>query len=265
MRLFTRQGLGLALLPAVAAAVLIFGGCVEYTAPPARPLVKSNAAITIQRLVSRVDADAPMLIFIDGARSNFYLTNGETELIPIDEGEHTIYVQVGTFQSETLEFTANQGTISFAASVESREITLSRTDAGSGSTAKTGAGKGPKLGWTPLPSCQDGGWSSVPISDKVDYNLLYDDIVSRISRSYEIDMISKETGYIRTKWNNRNVTNGQVTNSYRTKVTMKLSPQRSKIEVNAEAEKLEDEGWVQGCDTQLLENLKQDLRGLSGY
>jgi len=127
-------------------------------------------------------------------------------------------------------------------------------------------GGGAKLGWET--SCSEAGWASIPISDRVDYNMLYDDVVSLISKKYEIEMLSKESGYIRTKWTNRTVTATgvvQVTDYYRTKVTIKLSPQRSKIEVNSEAERLINGNWVIGCDTKLLETMKQDLRGLSGY
>jgi len=129
-----------------------------------------------------------------------------------------------------------------------------------------GSGGGAKLGWET--SCAEAGWASIPISDRVDYNVLYDDVVSLISRKYEIEMLSKESGYIRTKYTNRTVTTTgetQITDAYRTKVTVKLSPQRSKIEINSEAEKLINGNWVVGCDTKLLETMKQDLRGLSGY
>ncbi|MDR2591712.1 MAG: hypothetical protein LBC59_02760 [Chitinispirillales bacterium] len=125
---------------------------------------------------------------------------------------------------------------------------------------------GPKLGWET--SCAEAGWASIPISDRVDYNVLYDDVVSLVSRKYEIEMLSKESGYIRTKWTNRTVTTTgqiQVTEDYRSKITIKLSPQRSKIEVNSEAEKMINGSWILGCDTRVLETIKQDLRGLSGY
>jgi hypothetical protein len=121
-------------------------------------------------------------------------------------------------------------------------------------------------GWSS--TCQDAGWASVPISEKVDYNVLYDDVVSLVSRKYEIEMLSKESGYIRTKWNNRYVSEAgqmQIMDAYRTRVSIKLSPQKSKIEVNSEAEKLISGNWAVGCDTRVLETMKKDLLGLSGY
>jgi hypothetical protein len=118
-------------------------------------------------------------------------------------------------------------------------------------------------GWST--SCTDGGWASIPISDKVEYNLLYEDVVSIVVRRFEIEMLTKESGYIRTKWDNRFATDGVSSNSYRTRITIKLSEQRKKIEVKSEAERLEVDNWVQGCDTRVLETMKQDLQGLSGY
>jgi len=118
-------------------------------------------------------------------------------------------------------------------------------------------------GWST--NCSDGGWASVPISGRIEYDLLYEDVVSLVSKRFEIEMLTKESGYIRTKWDYRFATDGEVSNTYRTRITIKLSPQRNRIEVKSEAEKLRGKSWIQGCDTRLLETMKQDLQGISGY
>jgi uncharacterized lipoprotein len=118
-------------------------------------------------------------------------------------------------------------------------------------------------GWST--NCSDGGWATIPFSERVDYGLLWEDATSLIAKRFEIEMVTRESGYIRTKWDYRFATDGQTVTNYRTRVTLKISEKRRNIEVKSEAEKLDDKYWIQGCDTRVLETMKQDLQGISGY
>jgi hypothetical protein len=103
------------LLMAAAAVGLVFTGC--YTPPPVRPAM-SQTVITIQRHPEKTDAKKPMEIYIDDTKSKTFVANGESVSVPVNDGVHYIYVKVGKNQSETLNFTAAQSTVSFVASVE---------------------------------------------------------------------------------------------------------------------------------------------------
>jgi len=120
-------------------------------------------------------------------------------------------------------------------------------------------------GWT-TKNCSDVGWATIPFSDRVDYGLLWEDVTSIISRKFEMEMVTKESGYIRTKWNYDFATDGKRVEDYRTRVTLKINERRKNIEVNSEAEKFKaNDDWFRGCDTRVLETMKQDLKGISGY
>jgi hypothetical protein len=112
----------------------------------------------------------------------------------------------------------------------------------------------------------EGGWASVLISDRVSYALAWEDVTSILTQKFEIDMISKESGYIRTKWKTNwvAVPGGRPQKDYRVRVTIKMSETRKKIEVNAEAEKKNGDFWIQGYDSQLLETMKKDIAGIVG-
>jgi hypothetical protein len=118
-------------------------------------------------------------------------------------------------------------------------------------------------GWST--NCSDGGWATIPFSDRVDYGLLWEDVTSLVSKRFEIEMVTKESGYVRTKWDYRFATDGKTVENYRTRVTLKINERRKNIEVRSEAEKLESGSWFQGCDTRVLETMKQDLKGVSDY
>jgi len=118
-------------------------------------------------------------------------------------------------------------------------------------------------GWSA--NCPDGGWATIPFSERVDYNLLWEDATSIITKRFEIEIATKESGYIRTKWDYRFATDGKTVENYRTKITLKINERRKSIEVRSEAEKLQVDSWIQGCDTKVLETMKQDLKGVSDY
>jgi len=95
--------------------LLFLVGC--YTPPPVRPNV-SQTVITIQRYPSRIDAKKQMEVYIDDKKNQYTIGDGLSVSIPVNDGVHFIYVQVGKNKSETLNFTAAQKTVSFIASVE---------------------------------------------------------------------------------------------------------------------------------------------------
>jgi hypothetical protein len=122
---------------------LVFGGC--YTPPPVRPAM-SQTVITIQRYPSRTDAKKSMEIYIDDTKNSISVGNGQSVSVPVNDGVHYIFVKVGKNQSETLNFTAAQSTVSFLASVEGgafkkTKVVLSRStvvdDTGSMTDKKT--------------------------------------------------------------------------------------------------------------------------------
>lgn len=109
------------------------------------------------------------------------------------------------------------------------------------------------------------GWAQLKIGSDTDYDLAFDDVVSVLSRNFEMEMLTPETDYIRTKWK----TYGQYTElgkqpNYRVRVTIKMSKKRMRIDINTEAEYYNGRMWIIGNDTQTLETLKQDIAGVIG-
>jgi hypothetical protein len=86
----------------------------------------SQTVVTIQRHPRSNESRKEMEIYIDG---HLYQTtgrkpraigieNGGMVSVPVNNGVHTIYVKVGKYQSDSINFTANGETIPFVASVE---------------------------------------------------------------------------------------------------------------------------------------------------
>lgn len=113
----------------------------------------------------------------------------------------------------------------------------------------------------------DGGRTTVQIADKISYNLAFDEVITILTRKFELEMISKEAGYIKTKWVTTWVGKwgAKPQKDYRVRITVRISEERKRIDIHAEAEKLKGNYWIGGYDTRLLEDIRKDISGVVGY
>ena len=113
----------------------------------------------------------------------------------------------------------------------------------------------------------EGGRSTVQIADRISYDLAFDEAISILNSSFELAMISKEAGYLRTTWNTYWVAKAgeKPQKDYRVRVTLRISEPRRRIDIHTEAEKLRKGFWIGGNDTRLLEIIRRDLSGTMGY
>lgn len=113
----------------------------------------------------------------------------------------------------------------------------------------------------------DGGWTSVQIADRISYALAFEDVSSVLSKNFELEVITKDAGYIRTGWNTTWTKSGgdKPHKDYRVRVVVKMSEQRKRIDINAEAQKRKGSFWVNGYDSQLLQTVKEDIAGVVGF
>ena len=101
------------------------------------------------------------------------------------------------------------------------------------------------------------GWESVEIAEGVEYDKAWASVVDLLVKRFDIDVLSKENGYIRTAW--LYTWTGELRKDYRVRATIKFSQDRSKIEVKSEANYYTGKDWMIGSDTTLLETLKADI------
>lgn len=108
------------------------------------------------------------------------------------------------------------------------------------------------------------GWSTILLRDGLTYDQAFGEVLDVCAKRFELDMISKDGAYARTKWNYTWNKKGEYTEKYRTRVIFKFSADRSKVDIKAEAEYGGDGQWIQGFDTELLSTMKQDISGAVG-
>lgn len=108
-------------------------------------------------------------------------------------------------------------------------------------------------------------WISIEIRQGADFESAWKSVVDVLARKFELEVISKDGGYVRTNWNYGWLEAGKVSDKYRVRVTAKFSPDRMNVDLKTEANfHFKKEGWIEGFDTRLLETIKQDIGGVIG-
>jgi hypothetical protein len=105
-------------------------------------------------------------------------------------------------------------------------------------------------------------WAGIEVRQDMDFEKAWNAIVDLLSRRFDLEVISKDNGYLRTNW--LYTWTGTMSEDYRVRVTVKFAPNHSKVEVKSEAHFNTGGGWVLGTDEALIQTLKTDIMGSVG-
>ena len=108
-------------------------------------------------------------------------------------------------------------------------------------------------------------WSTIQLRDSIPFDQAWGEVLDVIAKRFEMEMISKEGGYLRTGWIHTWSISGTYSKQYRVRVIAKFSADKEKVEIKTEAQHLSSSNnWLQGYDTRLLETIKTDVMGVVG-
>ena len=107
-------------------------------------------------------------------------------------------------------------------------------------------------------------WSSVEIRPDTEYENAWREVLDVLAKKFEVEMISKDGGYLRTSWIHTWWKAGQLTQNYRVRAIVKFSPNRDVVDIKTEAQYLQNREWITGTDTRLLQTIKTDIMGVVG-
>ena len=113
------------------------------------------------------------------------------------------------------------------------------------------------------------GWKVIEVREglKEDCGKAWQTAVDTVARSWDIEMMDKESGYLRTAW--AYGISGGVYNRYRGRLTVKFPSDQecSRVELKTEAQWLEDiyyGNWIPGFDTTFNRDVYGALSGRLG-
>lgn len=90
-------------------------------------------------------------------------------------------------------------------------------------------------------------------------------VVDILSEKYDIKMLDRTSGYIRTDWKNMPVHNGE--KQYQTRIIMKMQGRiwhTAKMKTEARWRADGDDPWITGYDTVILDEMYRDIQGRLG-
>lgn len=108
------------------------------------------------------------------------------------------------------------------------------------------------------------GWTSIELRESLNYEQAWQEVVDVLAKRFELEMISKDGGYVRTSWVHSWWKQGELTENYRVRAIVKFAANQEQVDVKTEANYLQDKSWVTGTDTRLLQTVKTDIMGVIG-
>lgn len=115
---------------------------------------------------------------------------------------------------------------------------------------------------------QPAGWKSIELRDGLqqDYDDAWQTAVDTIARSYDIEIMDKDSGYLRTAWIFGIL--GRSSSAYAGRVTLKFpdvqEPQRVDVKTDAKQFNNWTDEWVEGFDSQFERDIVAELSGRLG-
>jgi len=108
------------------------------------------------------------------------------------------------------------------------------------------------------------GWASIEIKEGISFENAWQAVLDVLAKKFELEMISREGGYIRTAWIYTWWKVGERSENYRVRAIVKFSANSKNVDIKTEANYLTGGQWITGADTRLLETVKTDVMGVVG-
>jgi hypothetical protein len=127
------------------------------------------------------------------------------------------------------------------------------------------------IGCAPLPPHfirtmdEPGTWKSIEVRDGMTKDEVWRVIVDALSQKFDLEVLEKDSGYVRTSWKHTYMVRGHISERYRARIIVKmLGSDWKTLQVKCEANWLAKHGWMMGYDSRLLEDVFGDLQGRIG-
>jgi hypothetical protein len=111
-----------------------------------------------------------------------------------------------------------------------------------------------------------GTWRSIDVDKDLqqDKARTWSILVDALSTKYDLEVLDKESGYLRTSWKFVSIDGRARSETYRSRVVAKYNQGWSVLQVKSEAQWFNDGQWWDGFDSALLKDTYGDLQGRLG-
>ena len=102
-------------------------------------------------------------------------------------------------------------------------------------------------------------WESMEIKSNVKYEDAWQRVIYIITKKFELEMISKEDGYVRSSYGQSYFTEDLQNERYQIRIVAKFTPDRKKIEFKIESRMWDGKIWHNGSDVRVAANMRKDF------
>jgi hypothetical protein len=112
---------------------------------------------------------------------------------------------------------------------------------------------------------ESGTWKTVETREKLDKSEMWRLVVDTLTQKYDLEVVQKDSGYIRTSWKYTYIINERIVENYRSRIVVKMLGEDWKsLQVKCESNWLSKHGWEIGYDVRLLQDAFSDIQGKVG-
>ena len=111
-------------------------------------------------------------------------------------------------------------------------------------------------------------WNTIEVRKDLTGDQAWDAVVDLTARRFDIEVLSKEDGYLRSGWSYS--WTGKINQFYKVRTVVKFSPSKDKVEIKSEAHYYSPgiagfgQGWQMGTDERLTSTMRTDVMGKIG-
>jgi hypothetical protein len=102
-------------------------------------------------------------------------------------------------------------------------------------------------------------WEVVDVKPSVKYDDAWQRVVYIVTKKFELEMISKEDGYVRSAYGPSYFSEDMTNDKYQVRIVAKFTPDRKKVEYKIESRIWDGKIWQNGSDVRVAANMRKDF------
>ncbi|MFA6468743.1 MAG: hypothetical protein WCW35_07585 [Bacteroidota bacterium] len=107
-------------------------------------------------------------------------------------------------------------------------------------------------------------WESMDIKQSIAYEDAWQRVIYIITKKFELEMISKEDGYVRSAYGQSYFTEDMQNERYQIRIVAKFTPDRKRFEFKIESRVWDGKIWRNGSDVRVATNMRKDFQNSIG-
>jgi hypothetical protein len=102
-------------------------------------------------------------------------------------------------------------------------------------------------------------WEVVDVKPSIKYDDAWQRVIYIVTKKFELEMISKEDGYVRSAYGPSYFTEDMGNDKYQVRIVAKFTPDRKKVEYKIESRIWTGKIWENGSDVRVATNMRKDF------